>query len=233
MAFLFAAPLAAQTGTLIGRVTDRASGQGVSTARIQVVQAGQVAAANFEGRYRMAGIAPGTYDVRVIAVGYGAERSQITIAAGQTATLDVQMSQIPYTIEDIVTTATGEQRRLELGHTIGVIRADSLASLDVVTNMSSLLQARTAGISVLPSAGSVGTGTRIRIRGANSLSLTNEPIVFIDGVKINSNPASSSLGTGGQSPSRLNDINPDEIESIEVVRDPPQPPSTEPRQPTG
>lgn len=220
LALLFAAPVVAQTGTMVGRVTDRASGQGVPTARVQVVQAGQVAAANFEGRYRVSGIAPGTYDVRVIAVGYGAERSQVTIAAGQTATLDFQLSQIPYTIEDIVTTATGEQRRLELGHTIGVIRADSIASLDVVTNMSSLLQARTAGISILPSAGTVGAGTRIRIRGANSLSLSNEPIIFVDGIKVNSNPTSSSLGTGGQSPSRLNDLNPDEIESIEVVKGP-------------
>jgi TonB-linked SusC/RagA family outer membrane protein len=220
LALFVALPLAAQTGTLVGRITDRASGQPVPTGRIQVVQAGQVAAANFEGRYRVSGLAPGNYDVRVIAVGYAAERQTVVIAAGQTATLDFTLSQIPYTIEDIVTTATGEQRRLELGHTVGVIRADSLASLDVITNMSSLLQARTAGVSILPSAGSTGAGTRIRIRGANSLSLSNEPIIFIDGVKVNSSPASSSLGTGGQSPSRLNDINPDEIESIEVVKGP-------------
>jgi TonB-linked SusC/RagA family outer membrane protein len=220
VAALLAAPLLAQTGTIVGRVTDRASGQPVPNARIQVVQAGQVASANFEGRYRVSGLAAGTYDVRVIAVGYGAERQQATVKAGETVTLDFTIQQVPYTIEDIVVTATGEQRRLELGHTIGVIRADSIASLDVVTNMSSLLQARTAGISILPSAGTVGAGTRIRIRGANSLSLSNEPIIFVDGVKVNAGPASSSLGTGGQSPSRLNDLNPDEIENIEIVKGP-------------
>ena len=220
LAVLLAGPLAAQTGTLVGRITDRATGQPVPTARVQVVQAGQVATASFEGRYRVANLAPGTYDVRIIAVGYNADRQSVTIAAGETDTLDVSLQQVPYTIEDIVITATGEQRRLELGHTIGVIRADSIASLQAVANLSHVLQARSAGISILPSAGSVGTGTRIRIRGANSLSLSNEPIIFVDGVKVNSAPASSSLGTGGQSPSRLNDLNPDEIETIEVVKGP-------------
>jgi TonB-linked SusC/RagA family outer membrane protein len=66
----------------------------------------------------------------------------------------------------------------------------------------------------------VGAGTRIRIRGANSLSLSNEPLIYIDGVKINNDDASLAIGTGGQTVSRMNDLNPEEIESIEIVKGP-------------
>ncbi|HEV8599603.1 MAG TPA: SusC/RagA family TonB-linked outer membrane protein, partial [Gemmatimonadales bacterium] len=213
-------PLAAQSGSVSGQVTDRSTGQPLQAARLQVTQTGKVVAVRFDGRYTIADLAPGNYDIRVISVGYAAERKPVTVTAGQTTTLDFALNPVPYTIEEIVTTATGEQRRLELGHTVGVLRADSIASLQPVNNMQTLLQARSAGVVILPSSGSVGTGARIRIRGANSLSLSNEPIIYIDGVKVNTVASSSSLGTGGQAPSRLNDINPDEIESIEIVKGP-------------
>jgi TonB-linked SusC/RagA family outer membrane protein len=220
MVVLFAAPAFAQQGSVSGQITDRTTNQPIPSARLQVTQTGKVVAVRFDGRYTVADLPPGSYDLRVIAVGYGAERKAVTVAAGQTATLDFALNPVPYTIEEIVTTATGEQRRLELGHTVGVVRADSVTAFEPVTNMSTLLQARSAGVTVLPSSGTVGAGTRIRIRGANSLSLSNEPIIYIDGIKVNTSASSSSLGTGGQAPSRLNDINPDEIESIEIVKGP-------------
>ena len=217
---LGAGVLSAQSGTVSGQVTDRATNQGIGVARLQVIQTGKVVGTRFDGRYTIADLPAGSYDIRVIAVGYGAERKSVTVAAGQTVTLDFALAQVPYTIEEIVTTATGEQRRLELGHTVGVVRADSVTAFEPVTNMATLLQARSAGVTVLPSSGTVGTGARIRIRGANSLSLSNEPIIYVDGVKVNTNASSSTLGTGGQAPGRLNDINPEEIESIEIVKGP-------------
>jgi TonB-linked SusC/RagA family outer membrane protein len=215
-----AGPLSAQPGTVTGQITDRTTSQPIPTARLQVTQTGKVVAVRFDGRYTVADLPAGTYDLRVIAVGYGAERKAVTVASGQTATLDFALNPVPYTIEEIVTTATGEQRRMELGHTVGVVRADSVTAFEPVTNMATLLQARSAGVTVLPSSGTVGAGSRIRIRGANSLSLSNEPIIYVDGIKVNTNASSSSLGTGGQAPTRLNDINPDEIESIEIVKGP-------------
>jgi len=218
--FGFAATAAAQSGSITGRVTDMGSSQAIQAARLQLAQTGQVVNVRPDGRYTFTSVAPGSYDIRVIAVGYAAQRKTVTVAAGETATVDFALEVVPFTLEEIITTATGEQRRLELGHTVASIRADSLTALEPISSLSQLLQARSAGVTVLPSSGTVGTGTRIRIRGANSLSLSNEPIIVVDGVKVNTNPASSSLGTGGQSPSRMNDINPDEIESIEIVKGP-------------
>jgi TonB-linked SusC/RagA family outer membrane protein len=212
-----AGPLAAQA-TLAGHVTDKETGKPIPGARLQLIQTALVVTVRNDGSYRFVNLGGGTYDVRVVAVGYGAEKKSVTVAAGATATLDFTLVNVPFTLEEIVTTATGQQRRMELGHVIGTIKADSITAYEPVTSMTTLLQGRTSGVSVLPSAGTTGAGTRIRIRGANSLSLSNEPLIYIDGVKVNSNANSSSLGTGGQSPSRLNDINPDEIENIEIVK---------------
>jgi TonB-linked SusC/RagA family outer membrane protein len=213
-----AIPGAAQQGSITGHVTDQTTSRPIPGARLQLIQTGQVVTVRNDGRYSYGGLGGGTYEIRVIAVGYGAEKKSVAVAAGQAATLDFALSAVPFTLEEIVTTATGQQRRLELGHTIGTIKADSITAYEPVTSMTTLLQARTAGVTILPSAGTTGAGTRIRIRGANSVSLSNEPLIFIDGVKVNSSPNSSSLGTGGQSPSRLNDINPNEIENIEIVK---------------
>jgi TonB-linked SusC/RagA family outer membrane protein len=217
---VIAVPVAAQSGSITGTVTDRATTQPIQGARLQLSQTGQVVTVRPDGKYTFADVSPGAYDVRVIAVGYAAEKKSVTVVAGQAATLDFALNVVAFTLEEIITTATGEQRRLELGHTVGTIKADSLTATEAVSSLSQLLQARSAGVTILPSAGTVGTGTRIRIRGANSLSLSNEPIIIVDGVKVNTSPNSANLGTGGQSPSRMNDINPEEIESIEIVKGP-------------
>jgi len=217
---VLAVPLAAQQGTIAGTVTDRATTQPIQGARLQLSQTGQVVTVRPDGKYSFANVTPGAYDVRVIAVGYGAEKKAVTVAAGQTATLDFALGVVAFTLEEIVTTATGEQRRLELGHTVGTIKADSLTASEAVNSLDQLLQARSAGVTILPSSGTVGTGARVRIRGANSVSLSNEPIIIVDGIKLNTNPSSMQLATGGQTTSRMNDINPEEIESIEIVKGP-------------
>ncbi|HEY8062955.1 MAG TPA: TonB-dependent receptor plug domain-containing protein, partial [Gemmatimonadales bacterium] len=213
-------PLAAQQGTITGRVTDSATKQPLTGSSIQVVQTGAVVAVRGDGRYIITGLNAATYDLRVIAIGYAAQRKTIVVRGKATTALDFALVAVPYTLEELVTTATGVQRRLEIGNSVSEIRADSLTQTQPIASMTDLLQARTAGISVLPSAGTIGAGTRIRIRGANSVSLSNEPIIYIDGVKVNTDASSSSLGTGGQSPSRLNDINPDDLESVEIIKGP-------------
>ncbi|CAA9312222.1 MAG: Outer membrane TonB-dependent transporter, utilization system for glycans and polysaccharides (PUL), SusC family [uncultured Gemmatimonadaceae bacterium] len=97
--------------------------------------------------------------------------------------------------------------------------ADSIPK-GATQNLSQVLNGRAAGVTVLQSGGTTGTGARIRIRGANSVSLSNEPLLIIDGVRVNNNPSSNSIGVGGQSPSRLNDINPEDIENIEILKGP-------------
>jgi TonB-linked SusC/RagA family outer membrane protein len=87
-----------------------------------------------------------------------------------------------------------------------------------VTNVANLLQSRVPGVALSAQSGTKGTATQIRIRGASSINLSNQPLLFIDGVRINEGFVGS--GQSGQNFDRLNDLNPEEIESIEVVKGP-------------
>jgi TonB-linked SusC/RagA family outer membrane protein len=210
----------AQAGSVTGRVTDEAGTLPLVGARVQILGTALSGQTLQDGRYTIANVPAGTHEVRVVAVGYSAGKRTVTVAAGERATADFALTAVVFSLEEIVITATGEQRKLELGHAITSVRADSLVMYSPISNVSNLLQGKAAGVAVLPSSGTTGTGTKIRIRGANSISLTNEPLIVIDGAYTDRGTNSLSIGTGGQAPSRLNDLNPEDIQSIEVVRGP-------------
>lgn len=210
----------AQAGSVTGRVTDQAGTNPIVGARVQLVGSSIVTQTLADGRYTLTNVPTGTHEVRVVAVGYSAMKRSVTVGTAERASADFALSAVVFSLEEIVITATGAQRKLELGHAITSVRADSIVMYSPVTNISSLLQGKAAGVAVLPSSGTTGAGTKIRIRGANSLSLTNEPLIVIDGAYTDRGTNSLSIGTGGQAPSRLNDLNPEDIQSIEVVRGP-------------
>ena len=129
-------------------------------------------------------------------------------------------------LDEIVTTATGEQRKLEVGNAVATIDAARIAEESPITEFGNLLSGRAAGVQVQKSGGTTGTGTRIRIRGSNSVSLSNEPLYYVDGIRMESGASSATLDIGGfgqgagAAPSRINDLNPEDIESIEIVKGP-------------
>jgi len=209
----------AQQGTVAGRVTDRVSGQPLAGARVTIVGTALVAQTNAEGRYTLSRVPGGPITVRVSAVGYAAASRTLTIAAGETASADLALTLSPYSLDAVVVNPTGEQAKKEVGNSIASIRVDSLVATRPITNMNDLLVAKVAGVQVLPSP-LTGGGSRVRIRGTTSLSLSNEPVYLLDGIRIESAVGSSSIGIGGTLPSRVNDITPEDIESIDVVRGP-------------
>lgn len=212
-------PLAAVAQqTLSGRVLDKSTGRGIQGARVVIVGTNSVATTNSEGRYTLRAGGGGTVPVRAFAVGYLSQSRDIDMSGTPSADFELVPSVVR--LDDIVTTATGDQRRLELGTTVGVVQADSLVGRTTIANLTDVLNSRVAGVSVSTNTGTLGGGSRVRIRGANSISLNNEPILLIDGIRADNNPSSNSMSVGGQFSSRLNDINPDDIESIEVVKGP-------------
>ncbi len=217
-----APPLAsaqAQQSTISGRVTDAASSLPVAAAQISVVGTNQRTETNTDGRYTLQGVSPGQVEVRVLRIGFAEMRRSVTLTSGQTATLDFAITAVAVTLNPIVTTATGQQRRVEVGNAIAQVDAAGLVESRAVSGMGDLLTSRAAGVQISPGT-QTGAGTRIRIRGTSSLSLTNNPIVVIDGIRVESSTGSSSVSVGGTTPSRLNDLNPEEYESIEVIRGP-------------
>lgn len=211
-------PLAAQGGTVVsGRVTDAGTGQPVQQARVLVAgtQVGGLTAEN--GRYSFRVTQTGSVTLEVSRIGYEARKLTVALS-GPAVTADVAITQAAFSLSAVVTTVTGQQRKVELANSTAQVNvAEKIAELPV-TNMGGLLSGRASSVQVVQT-GATGTGSRIRIRGQNSFSLSNDPIVVIDGVRATS-ATNNMLGVGGSGPSRLDDINPAEIENIEIVKGP-------------
>ena len=212
-------------GTLSVRVTDAANQRPVEAARVFLVGTTFAGATGVDGRLSLRGIPAAEYTIRVLRVGYTEQTKRVPIAAGQTVTLEFAMATAAVNLAAVVTTATGEQRRVEIGNATANIDVSKVLEAAPVSNLSDLLNSRAPGVTVT-SGSQTGTGSRIRVRGMNSVSLSNEPIWIIDGIRMTSdnaafNTATGSGGTtGGNNASRVGDLNPEEIENIEIVKGP-------------
>ena len=205
--------------TVSGKVSARDTSEPLADARVIVLGTSIFTVTNAEGRYTLRNVPPGNVEVRVLRVGYVEQKRPTTATAGQTSTLDFQLDRTLVVLQEVVTTATGEQRRSELGNTIATIDVSKKVQETPIKNMGDLLAARAPGVQVIPG-NMTGGGSRVRVRGTSSLSLSNDPIYVIDGVRLTSQPASMTIGVGGTAPSRVNDISPEEIENIEIVKGP-------------
>ncbi|HEX4681584.1 MAG TPA: TonB-dependent receptor plug domain-containing protein, partial [Gemmatimonadaceae bacterium] len=214
-----AAPLAAQAQqTVSGRVTAVGSNEPLADARVMLVNSSLAATTNAEGRYTLRNVPTGTVDIRVLRVGYQEQKKSVTIAAAGNMTLDFTMQAAIVQLQEIVTTATGEQRRVELGNAISTLGdVSKRVETSPVTDMQDLLVAKAPGVNILPG-NMTGSAGQIHIRGVNSLSLNNNPIWIVDGVRFNA--GSVNVGVGGTSTSFLNSLNPEEIEDVEIVKGP-------------
>jgi TonB-linked SusC/RagA family outer membrane protein len=206
-------------GTITGTVREAGSGRPLLGARVTILGTQISAGTNDQGAYTLRNVPTGTIEVRALAIGHGSQRQTIALASGAAATLDFSLPAVAIQLSDVVTTATGEQRRLEVGSDIARVNAAQLVADQPIKNIADLLTARAPGVQVTP--GTItGTQSRIRIRGTNSLSLNNDPIYIIDGIRMEASNSSSSIGIGGAIPSRVGDIDPEQIATIEVVKGP-------------
>ena len=219
LAARFVAAQTPQSGTITGRVTDAANGQPVAAAQVGVVGTNVGTQANTDGQFTLRGVNPGSVELRVLRVGFAETKQTVTVTAGQTVTANIRMRAVVATLAPVVTTATGEQRRVEVGNSIPQIDAAKIVETQAISNMGDLLVSKAAGVRVFTGT-QTGAGTRVRIRGTSSISLTNNPVYIVDGVRIEGTTGSSTLDVGGSTPARIGDINPEEIENIEIVKGP-------------
>jgi TonB-linked SusC/RagA family outer membrane protein len=217
------AALAQGTGSRItGRITDQSGGAPIEGAQVRVDGTNIGAMTDADGRYAIARVQPGQYQLRVIRLGYLSAMQAVTVRANEASTANFTLTRAPYQLEAVVTTATGQTLTRELGNSIAKIDASKLVEEQPITSMQDVLNGRTAGVTMIASNGTVGGGARIRIRGLSSASLSNDPLILVDGVRMEqSSPAlAGTLYVGGGRPSFLNNLNPEDIESIEVVKGP-------------
>ncbi len=204
---------AQQTGTLTGQVTAQSTGEPLSDAQVSIQALNLGTLTRTDGRYLVTSVPTGTHTVSVTYVGYGSVARQVTISPSQSTSADFTLATSAINLDEIVVTGTGgPTQRRQLGQTINSVSA---ADLEVapIQNVTDALQGRVPGMTGT-AFGLEGGGARIRLRGAVSLSQRNTPLIYIDGVRVdNTFNDAAAVAT-----SRLNDINPSNVERIEVIK---------------
>ncbi|MDH3272041.1 MAG: TonB-dependent receptor [Gemmatimonadota bacterium] len=213
----------AQTGQIVGTVTNAATGAPLGEVQVFVEAQDLGALTRANGRFIVLNVPAGTWDVTAQRIGFGDVTQSVTVAVGGTATVDFALSTQALGLDEIVVTGTaGASTRREMGSTIAQINVGDLP--DEPTQVSDMLQATAPGLDVY-GGGAAGQGKVIRLRGANSAVLSEAPIIYVDGVRIRStslpdaNPPDRRGGRSGNiSVSPLDQINPNDIERIEVIK---------------
>lgn len=213
--------LAAQNvGSISGTVTDAGSGQPLNAVRVHVAGTTLQGITDLRGVYRMVNVPAGEVKLQARRIAYKAVERTITLAPGAESTQDFTLASSVVTLEEVVVTGTaGDQRRRAQGAQVSEISvADVMASAPVRT-FEQVLQSRSPGVSVTMASGTSGAFSAIRIRGGASISLSNEPLIYVDGIQITSG-SGNTFGVGGQATGRLSELNPADFESVEIVKGP-------------
>jgi TonB-dependent SusC/RagA subfamily outer membrane receptor len=207
-------------GVVTGRVVDDRFSQPINGAHVEIEGTRLTAVADAEGRYRIEGVPAGARVLLVRHIGYAQERRTVTVASGQTVTVEISLAPSAIQLDQVVVTGEpGGARVRTIGHSVATIDAvDALAKSQAPT-FTNLLIARAPGVRINQPTGRIGATPSISIRGSGGA------LVYIDGVRVNS---SGGLGAGGISQGnqgssvggRLDDIDPDDIESIEIIKGP-------------
>src|SRR5688572_21396137 len=220
---------AQQSGSIRGRVTDASSQRPVADVQVRVEGTSFGAITNASGDFNIANVTAGQHVLRVRRLGFAAQNKTVTVAAGQPTTADFVIAQSATQLEQLIVTGTaGAAERKTIGNSVTQLDVADITQKQAVLNVSEVLQSKTPGVSVLPGSGAPGTAGEIRIRGSASIS-GYKPVVFIDGIRYSIDDLGSFSATGGgtlglaqstQVTSALNFLNPNDIESIEVIKGP-------------
>ncbi|MEO6446331.1 MAG: SusC/RagA family TonB-linked outer membrane protein [Gemmatimonadaceae bacterium] len=206
------------TGRIRGRVTDADDRSALPAAQVSVVNTSIGALTGATGQYVITGAPAGTVTVRVRRIGYTSITQEVVVPAGGEVVADIALTRATTQLSEVITTATGDVEKKSFGNVVATINADSLVGRAPITTVNELLQARTAGVQVIQGTGQTGASSSIRIRGASSLSLTNEPLIIVDGIRFDNAPSSSNFTSIRVN--RFSTFNPDEIESLDIIKGP-------------
>jgi len=221
---LVATPVAAQTGTVTGAITDASNGAGIQSVQVYLVDTGLGTLTNASGRFLILNVPAGSYTLRAERLGYATQDIQVSVSAGGTVAQDFLLEGEALGLDELVVTGTaGAARRREIGNTIASVSVADIA--EPPANVDALLQGRVAGMTVFNASGNAGSGARIRLRGNVSVAQSNQPLIYVDGIRIRSTsfdknvpPTGYPGRSGNDVASPLNSINPADIDRIEVIK---------------
>lgn len=202
----------AQNLDVRGRVTGE-GGTPIYGANVVIKGSRQGAVADEKGEYRIQ--VPKGSTLTFSFIGYVAK----DVAVGNSSVLDVSLAPQSSVLDEVVVTALGIRReKKSLGYAISEVKGEELTQARTV-NLANNLQGRVAGLNIANTATGAGGSARIIIRGNGSISGNNQPLIVVDGTPINNdNLGSAGMWGGGDSGDGISSLNPDEIETISVLK---------------
>jgi TonB-linked SusC/RagA family outer membrane protein len=210
----------AQQAAVSGVVTDSLTGRPVSDVLINAAGTSLSARTNLRGQFTLAGLSGTTVTLILTRLGYQPITRSATVG---TTNLSIQIGKSVLRLNELVVTGqAGDTQVRALGNVVGVVDMSSTQLVMPSKIVQEALSVAVPGLQIQRASGQLGTGGVTRIRGVSSLSLSSEPIIFIDGVRADNTAGSNSVGFsgGGDTPSRINDLDPNDIESIQVLKGP-------------
>lgn len=224
----FVPGLCAQTGTIMGSVSDIRSGAALPGTALILEGTAESGRSGDDGRFMLIAVPAGDHVVRVELLGYRPLRRSVSVPAGGAATIDFALTPEPLAMDEIVvTTEAGIRRGREVGNTVA--RLDIDEATDRPPTLSDFLQGAAVGVAVTGGSAEAGQGKQIRLRGNGSMILSSHPLVYIDGVRMMEGAFPSEVfdrpgvglpGGANVTTSPLDLVSVGDIERIEVVKGP-------------
>ncbi|MFA6572433.1 MAG: SusC/RagA family TonB-linked outer membrane protein, partial [Bacteroidota bacterium] len=216
---LCAGGLFAQSGTsatIKGTIVDLDSKKPLKSATVTIPSLRLGAVTDDQGKFSFK-VPPGNHNLEVRYVGYQTLTRKVSIKADQTSTLDLKIAaQSIQTNEIVVVGLSGEVDRSKLGNTIATVDGKEIAKV-VSTSAIDAISGRVTGVNVTKNSGTPGSGTYITMRGRKTISGSSEPLYVVDGILMDNTSLYDGSGTK-QFSNRAVDINPQDIESIEILK---------------
>ena len=208
------------TGTVQGSVTDAANGQPLANAQIRIDGTALGALSDGAGRYTVPNVPTGRRVVVARRIGFGELRRDVDVSSAAPATADFSMTAAATTLGEVVVTGTAAPtQRRAVGTSIASVDSSAITRSGAVT-VDQALQGKVAGAQIVQNSGTPGGGgVTVRLRGTSSFISGSDPLYIVDGVILdNSSSTLRDLGSRGNVQNRLADLNPADIERIEIIR---------------
>ena len=213
---------AQQSGTVRGRVTDAQTGQPLADVQVAIdaltVRLGTTTRPT--GEFALANVPAGTQTVVVRRLGYAQQRRAVTVGSGETVTADFALEPASTTLSEVVVTGTAAPtERRAVGTSVASVDSGAISKAQATT-LEQALQGKLAGAQIVQNSGNPGGGgVTVRLRGTSSFISGSDPLYIVDGVIVdNSSAQLRNLGARSNVQNRMADLNPADIERIEVIR---------------
>jgi len=218
---------AQQVGSVTGTVVDATNRQALSGAQVSIEGTQRGGLSDARGRFLILQVPTGPQTVRVTYIGYGTQTQEVSITAGQATVIEFELQISAVTLDEVVVTGTaGAVEKRKVGSSMATINMSQVQEILPIQDFGTALQGRIPGVRSVGTVGGVGASRQLTIRGTGSFNLEQRPVIYIDGIRVDGNQyewgsmagATCCAFSGGAGEDRLSDLNPSDIDRVEILK---------------